>query len=176
MFEIKFLLKLFINTAKLIEKTRNDVQFVFSHAKSLEKVNLDIPYQTLKDENHELLAYSDALILASGTVALEAAMYKTPMIIAYKGPLLFYLIYLLVRNIKKACLVNIITGKEYVDEFIMFSANEKNIAKSINAILDNDEKRNKIIQGCDETIKLLDKSHCAQNVANIIFKELEGIK
>ena len=139
-FEINFLLKVFINATKLIEKSRNDVQFVFSHAASLDDKAFSVPYKKIKNENHELLAYSDALILASGTVALEAAMYETPMLIAYKGPLIFYLGYLILRNIKKACLVNIITQKDYVDEYLMFDATEKNISKGIIDLLDNKEK------------------------------------
>ena len=107
-FEIKFLLNIFIGALQLIEKSRKDVQFVFSHALSLKDDAFSIPYKKIKGENHQLLAYSDALILASGTVALEAAMYNTPMLIAYRGPIFFYLVYLLVRNIKRACLVNII--------------------------------------------------------------------
>ena len=39
-----------------------------------------ICFKVLKNKNYELLAVSDALILASGTVALEAAIYETPMI------------------------------------------------------------------------------------------------
>ena len=156
----------------MIEKSRNDVQFVFSHAKSL-KEDFDIPYMTLKDENHELLAYSDALILASGTVALEAAIYKTPMLIAYNAPLFFYLVYLLVRNIKRACLVNIITGKDYVDEYIMFRAKPENIANCINEILDNPKKRNYIIEGCEKTKEMLGQKPCALTVAKIINEELE---
>ncbi len=173
-FEIKFLLDIFINTVKLIEKSRNDVQFVFSHAQSLKDDAFKVPYKTIKGENHELLAYSDALILASGTVALEAAMYQTPMIIAYRGPLFFYLVYLLVRNIKRACLVNIITGKDYVDEFLMFDANPKKISGAINEIIDSEEKRNYIIEGCKKTKELLGNTPCAQNVAKIIYSELRG--
>lgn len=172
-FEIHFLLNIFIKAAKLIEKSRNDVQFVFSHAKSLSNSVFSVPYKEIKEDNHELLAYSDALILASGTVALEAAMYETPMIIAYKGPLFFYLIYLLVRNIKKACLVNIITKKDYVDEFLMFDAEPKKIANCINQILDNKEKRNHIIEGCKKTKELLTNLHCVEQVAQSIKKELE---
>lgn len=171
-FEIKFLLNIFIKTAKLIEKSRNDVQFVFSHANSLSDNAFKTDYKTIKNENHELLAYSDALILASGTVALEAAMYKTPMVIAYRGPLFFYLIYLLVRNIKRACLVNIITNKDYVDEFLMYDAEPKKIADTINKILDDKEKRDYIIKGCSETIEMLGKTHCVECVAQIIFEEL----
>jgi len=171
-FEIKFLLKIFIKAAQLLEKSRDDIQIVFSHAKSLSDNVFRVPYRTVRGENHELLEYSDALILASGSVALEAAMFKTPMIIAYKGPLLFYLIYLLVRNIKRACLVNIITGKDYIKEFLMYDAKAEKIADEINEILDNKEKRDYIIEGCSKTIELLDNRNCIENVANIIFKEL----
>ncbi len=174
MFEIHFLLKIFLKAVKLIQKTNPDVQFVFSHAKSLKDDAFEIPYKTLKNENHELLAYSDALILASGTVALEAAMYETPMLIAYRGPLFFYLIYLIVRNIKHACLVNIITGADYVDEYLMFDANAKQIANGVNEILNSKEKRALIIEGCKMTKKLLGTKHCVEEVAKSIKKELLG--
>ena len=176
MFEIKFLLNVFLKTVRLIEKTRNDVQFVFSHANSLSDNAFKVPYKTIKNENHQLLAYSDFLILASGTVALEASIYETPMIIAYRGPLFFYLVYLLVRNIKKACLVNIITGKDYVDEFIMFDANPNKMANAVNNILDNKEKRDYIIKGCRETKELLNKGLCAYHVASIIKNDLDEEK
>ena len=174
-FEIKFLLNIFKKAAVLLEKSRNDIQIVFSHANSLKDDAFSVPYKKIKNENHQLLAYSDALILASGTVALEAAMYKTPMLIAYKGPLFFYLIYLLVRNVKQACLVNIITKSDYVDEFLMFDAKPKKIASCINEILDNPQKRNHIIEGCEKTVELLGKTHCPEVVAKCIKNELLGV-
>lgn len=173
-FEIKFLLKIFVKAVQLIEKVRNDVQFVFSHANSLKDDAFKVPYKTIKGFNHQLLAYSDALILASGTVALEAAMYNTPMLIAYRGPLIFYLGYLIVRNIKKACLVNIITNNDYVDELLMYDATPSNISKCINEILDNNSKKEHILNGCRITKQLLGDAHCVVEVAKIIKKELVG--
>ncbi len=171
-FEIKYLLKIFLKAVKIIEKQCPDVQFVFSQAESLKKNAFSVPYKTLRGQNHQLLAYSDSLILASGTVALEAGIYETPMLIAYKGPLLFYLIYLLVRNIKKACLINIITKKDYVDEFLMYSATAKNIANCTMEILNNPLKREHILTGCKLTKQLLGETHCVYNVAKIIKDEL----
>ncbi len=172
-FEIKFLLKTFVKGLKLIEKVRNDIQFVFSHAKSLKPDAFNVEYKTINDDNHSLLAYSDALLLASGTVALEAAMYETPMIIAYKGPLFFYLVYLLVRNIKRACLVNIITNRDYVDELLMFNATPQNIKNKLLLLLDDAEKREYVIKGCQDTKRLLGNKHCVEIVANIIKNDLE---
>lgn len=173
-FEIKFLLNIFLGAAKIIEKTLQDVQIVFSHAQNLKDDAFSVPYKTIKGENHELLAYSDALILASGTVALEAAMYNTPMLIAYKGPIFFYLIYLLVRNIKRACLVNIITKNDYVDEYLMFDATEEKIAKGIIEIINNPKKRDYILKGCAKTRELIGSKHCVEEVAKIIKNELIG--
>lgn len=175
MFEIKHLMKIFLNAAKLIEKMHGDVQFVVSHAENLDEDafnGFSCPYKTIKGENHALLSVSDALILASGTVALEAALYKTPMIIAYKGPLFFYLVYLLVRSIKKACLVNIITEKDIVPEFLMFNATPEKIAGEINNILGNEKVKMLQRSGFDEVEKLLSDKHCVEEVAKIINKEL----
>ncbi len=175
MFEIKHLMKIFLNAAKLIEKMHGDVQFVVSHAENLDEDafnGFSCPYKTIKGENHALLSVSDALILASGTVALEAALYKTPMIIAYKGPLFFYLVYLLVRSIKKACLVNIITEKDIVPEFLMFNATPEKIAGEINNILGNEKVKMLQRSGFDEVERLLSDKHCVEEVAKIINKEL----
>ena len=125
--------------------------------------------------NAELLAYSDALILASGTVALEAAMYETPMLIAYRGPLFFYLVYLLVRNIKKACLVNIITNDDYIDEYLMFDATPQKIANGIEQLIYDDKKRQHTIEGCRKTKEMLNSSTCAIEVAKIISNDLRGV-
>ncbi len=173
-FEIKFLFKIFEGAAKLIEKKLKDVQFVFSHSENLPDNVFKTEYKTLKGENYALLSASDALILASGTVALEAALYKTPMIIAYRGPLFFYFIYLLVRTIDKACLVNIITKKDIVPEFLMYNATCEKISDKIIQILTDEKERNRQLQGFDEVIEKLGNSHCVEVVAKNIIEELEN--
>lgn len=174
MFEIKFLFNIFLKAVKLIENKRDDVQFVFSHASNLSKDAFRCDYKIINGENHALLSVSDALILASGTVALEAALYKTPMIIAYKGPLFFYIIYLLVRCIKKACLVNIITGKDVVPEFLMYDAKPEKIADEILNILSSDKARMLQRSGFDEVEALLSSKHCVEEAAKVIYNELNG--
>lgn len=171
-FEIKFLFNIFLEAVKIIEKSRDDVQFVFSHATNLKPDAFKCDYKIINGENQELLSVSDVLILASGTVALEAALYKTPMIIAYRGPLFFYLVYLLVRSIKKACLVNIITGRDIVPEFLMYRAKPKLIADEIINILDNEKVQMLQRSGFDETEKLLSSKHCVEEAAKVINAEL----
>ena len=170
MFEIKFLLNVFVGAVKILEKKFNDVQFVFSHASNLKKDAFSVPYKTITGENQELLSVSDCAILASGTVALECAMYETPMIIAYRGPILFYLIYLLVRQIKKACLVNIISRKDIVPEFLMFDCESKKIAKGIENIMKNPQIQ---INQLRDFKEMMSNKKCTFEVAKIINKEFE---
>ena len=115
-FELRYLANVFIKSAKELKKKHPELQICISQAPNLpddvyHKYIKDTDFKVIKGENHALLSVSDALILASGTVALEAALYKTPMIIAYRGPILLYLIYLLVRCIKMVSLPNIILNK-----------------------------------------------------------------
>ena len=99
-FELKQLMKVFIKSAENLRKNHPDLQFCISHAPNLpddvyNKYLKNTDFKVIKGENQALLSCSDALILASGTVALEACLYQVPMIIAYRGPWIFYLI----RNI-----------------------------------------------------------------------------
>ncbi len=151
-FELQQLMNIFVKTAKNLETLHSDIQFVISHAPNLsdevfDKYLKNTDYKVIKGDNQALLSVSDALILASGTVALEAAIYQTPMIIAYRGPWVFYLIYLLVRCIKMVSLPNIIAGKIIVPEIIQGNLNVSNITYEIEKILyDNTYRKNYIEQ------------------------------
>ena len=151
-FELQQLMNIFVKTAKNLETLHPDIQFVISHAPNLsdeifDKYLKNTDYKVIKGDNQALLSVSDALILASGTVALEAALYQTPMIIAYRGPWVFYLIYLLVRCIKMVSLPNIIAGKIIVPEIIQGNLNVSNITYEIEKILyDNTYRKNYIEQ------------------------------
>lgn len=139
-FELKYLMNVFIKTAQYLRKRHPELQFCISHAPNLqdkvyEKYIKKTDFKIIKGENQALLSVSDALILASGTVALEACLYQTPMIIAYRGPWLFYFIYLIVRCIKRVSLPNIIADKSIVPEIIQGDVRVSKIAYEIEKLL-----------------------------------------
>lgn len=176
-FELKNLMSVFIKSAKILKKMHPDLQFVFSQAPNIsdtkyKKYFKNCDFKVIKGENQALLSVSDALILASGTVALEAALYNTPMIIAYRGPYLFYLIYLLVRCIKRVCLANIIADKDIVPEIIEKSANSDFIAYNIEKLIYDEEARNKQIEGLKSVKALLSDKNSSLEVAKEIKREL----
>lgn len=169
-FEIKSLMTIFVKAAEILNKLHPDIQFLISHAPNLSdevfsKYMVKTNFKVIKGENQAMLSISDALILASGTVALEAALYKTPMIISYKGPALFYLIYLLVRCIDKASLPNIITRKDIVPELLQNKAKPDLIAYNIEKFLYDKEYRQENIKALGEVEDLLSDKYSAHEVA-----------
>lgn len=176
-FELKNLMPVFKDTIKRLKDRHPDLQFCMSHAPNLsseiyQKYLGECDIQIIRGENQALLSVSDALLLASGTVALEACLYKTPMIIAYKGPQLFYWIYLLVRCIKRVCLPNIIANKYIVPEILQNKVNTTNLTYEIEEIIYNPGKRQVMIEELGNVNKLLSDKNSALEVAKVIDKTL----
>ena len=177
-FELKYLANVFIKSAKDLQKKHPELQFCISHAPNLpddiyDKYIKDTDFKVIKGENQALLSVSDALILASGTVALEAALYNTPMIIAYRGPILFYWIYLIVRCIKMVSLPNIISNKLIVPELIEHNVSVHNISYNIEKLLYDKEIRQTQVDGLAGVKKLLSDKVSSVEAANAIAEELE---
>lgn len=176
-FELQQLMGVFIKSVKLLQKKHPELQFCISHAPNLSdkdynKYIKDSGIKVIKGENQALLSVSDALILASGTVALEAALYATPMIIAYRGPWLFYFIYLIVRCIKMVSLPNIISGKLIVPEIIQGNVNADNISYNIEKILYNTSYRENYIESLKGVRELLSDKVSSKEAAKEISNEL----
>lgn len=176
-FELKNLMPVFKEAVRRLKDRHSDLQFCISHAPNLsdevyEKYLGDCDIKVIKGENQALLSVSDALILASGTVALEACLYKTPMIIAYKGPQILYWLYLLVRCIKRVCLPNIIADKDIVPEILQNKATPMNIVYEIEELLYNSERREQMIKDLGRVKEQLSDKNSALEVAKVIDTEL----
>lgn len=176
-FELNNLMKTFIKSAKDLKKKHPDLQIVFSQAPSIndetfQKYYKDCDFKVIKGDNQALLSCSDSLILASGTVALEASLYNTPMIISYKGPLLFWFIYLLVRCINRVCLPNIIMNKDIVPEILELQATPSNIVYNTEKLLYDSNVRNTQIEGLKAVREKLSDKNSSLEVAKEIYREL----
>lgn len=172
-FELQNLMKTFLKSAELISKKRDDVQFVIAQADSLKddvfkKYLGESAIRVIKNDNYSLLSVSDALMLASGTVALEAALYETPMIISYKGPWIAYFVYRLVRCINRVCLPNIIMDKDIVPELLQADSNPNVISSALLKILEDADYRNSMVQDLSKVRAVLSQHESAKEVANIL--------
>lgn len=176
--ELKFLADTLIGGAKILQKKHPELQFCISHAPNLsdnvfDKYVKDADFKIIKGENQALLSVSDSLILASGTVALEAALYQVPMIIGYKGPWILYFAYLLFRCIKKVSLPNIVTNEDIVPELIQSKFTKENICYETEKLLYDKKYRNEKIEQLGHVREKLSNLYSAREVAQCIKQEIE---
>ena len=171
--ELKFLANTLIEGAKLLQKKHPELQFCISHAPNLndnvfDKYVKDTDFKVIKGENQALLSVSDSLILASGTVALEASLYQVPLIIGYGGPWIIYLAYLMFRCIKKVSLPNIVTGEDIVPELIQTKFTKENICYETERMLYDEKYRKDVIEKLGHVRAKLSDKYSAEEAASCI--------
>ena len=85
----------------------------------------------------DVLEAADVALLASGTITLEAMLYKRPMVVGYRlNPLTYLLARRLVR-VKFVSLPNLMAGRDLVPECLQSECNPERLAAEIMAWLDN---------------------------------------
>jgi lipid-A-disaccharide synthase len=81
------------------------------------------------------MAAADAVLLASGTASLEAALLKRPMVVAYRmGGLSWFLVSRLVKT-EYAALPNVLAGKALVPELLQGAATPQAMVSALQPIL-----------------------------------------
>ncbi len=96
-----------------------------------------------------VLSAAHAVLLASGTAALEAALAKCPMVVAYRvAPLTYTLVRMLgLVRIQRYSLPNVLHGETLVPEFIQHDCRAENIVPALVELLDSASARDTQRQG-----------------------------
>ncbi|OZY84441.1 lipid-A-disaccharide synthase [Cellvibrio mixtus] len=101
---------------------------------------VDYPIQLINGHSHEVMAAADVLLLASGTVALEAMLLKKPMVVAYKvAPLSFKILSWLVKT-PWISLPNLLAQKLLVPELLQDKATPEALSAAVMNYFDNPEQ------------------------------------
>lgn len=103
------------------------------------------------------MAASDAALAASGTVSLELAAAGTPMIIAHKLNFITATILRRVLRISTVTLVNLVTEKMVVPEYLQENCTAKAIYPAIRDLLCDDDVSIAQLQAGEEAMHLLGK-------------------
>ncbi len=96
--------------------------------------------------SHRMLEAADAVLVASGTAALEAALYKKPMVVGYKMPALTGMILQKKGLIRHVSLPNILLGENVVPEFLQYFCEADQISYALEDALSNDAKRANLVE------------------------------
>ena len=121
--EVRFLLPVFLQAARLLQARLPQVQFLLpvAHAGLRAQIEREAQLEglhVLQGRSHEALGACNAALVASGTATLEAALFKRPMVIAYRMPWLSWRMTQPKRLQPFVGLPNILCGEFVVPEFL----------------------------------------------------------
>ncbi len=94
-----------------------------------------------QDQKRAAFALAEAAIAASGTVSLELAAARTPMVIAYDMNWLSWQIISRMVNLSTVTLVNLVTGRNTVPEYLGPNCKPDPIAEATLSLLDDAFRR-----------------------------------
>jgi lipid-A-disaccharide synthase len=149
--EVKKLLPLFIESAKLIKNKYNYIKFNLIVAPSLDfqsmksTVEKEVDFiNVFKYGDYELMNNTDLFISASGTATFENALFGKPVVIVYKVNLISYIIGRMLINVKYIGMPNILLGEGANPELIQNRATPVNIFMEARKFIENKEKYKKV--------------------------------
>jgi len=152
--EVREMGELFVATAKLvIEQIPNahflvplvsrETRVIFEEALYHQQAEA-LPITILFGHAHMAMTAADAVLVASGTATLEAALLKRPMVISYKMPRISAWIMRRKAHLPYIGLPNILAGEFVVPELLQEEANAENLAQALCNQLQDKEVRGRL--------------------------------
>lgn len=148
--EIKLLAPLFIKAAEICRERKPDLQFILSAASDAryEQLSLLLEKNEMlrhaihlsKGEAKTVIAASDVVLAASGTVTLEVLLVNRPLVVAYAmAPFTWWLAERLIDT-PYCSLPNLLANRTLVPEFLQEKATPEALANAILEWLDHPER------------------------------------
>jgi lipid-A-disaccharide synthase len=91
----------------------------------------DVPLQIIAGQSHVAIAAADAVLVASGTATLEVALFKKPMVIAYKMMSASWHVMRRMAYLPWVGLPNILAKEFLVPEFLQDAATSGALADAL---------------------------------------------
>tara|TARA_Y100000782_G_scaffold66209_1_gene72074 strand:+ start:13 stop:1191 length:1179 start_codon:yes stop_codon:yes gene_type:complete len=129
--ELRKLGRVFLETAAWCLERQPELQFIMPCASPerrlqmeaiMAETGLELPLTLYDGKAHEVLAASDAVLIASGTATLEAMLFKRPMVVAYRMAGLTFRILKRLVKVGHVSLPNLLAGREVAPEFLQDAA------------------------------------------------------
>lgn len=129
----------------------------------------------LFQQTYPLLQHSDAALVTSGTATLETALFRVPQVVCYYVPAgrLASFIFRHFFHTPYISLVNLISGKEVVQELFGARFSEENITTELKRIIHDKTYRETMLQNYDEMIRILGKPGASARTAELIVKRIK---
>ena len=135
----------FVNAAKRLHESLGEVRFVVPMAsrqtKELFEAALhrngaaELPLTLMFGHSHEALAAADVALVGSGTATLEAALFKTPMVITYRQSPVTWALMKRMLYLPWIGLPNILAREFLCDELVQEQATPEKLAAALLSLL-----------------------------------------
>ena len=132
------------------------------------------PVKIMFGKTYPLLYHSEAALVTSGTATLETALFRVPQTVCYYTPMgkLASFIFKYLFPIHYISLVNLIAGKEVVQELFGVRFTAKQLQFELERLLHDSEYRQTMQGNYDEVIRILGSSGASQRAAMLIYSYL----
>jgi lipid-A-disaccharide synthase len=155
-----------------------DHQFVIAAAPSIEHdyYNKFIEGHKVKvvfNQTYDVLQYSSAALVTSGTATLEAALFNVPQVVCYRAGNLTYFIAKQFIKIEYASLVNLIMDYEVVRELIQFDMTTEMLKNELDKILFDTDSRKRILDAYKKLREVLGGTGASERVASLVYNYLQ---
>ncbi|HEU4923673.1 MAG TPA: lipid-A-disaccharide synthase [Burkholderiales bacterium] len=132
----------------------------------------DLPLTLLFGHSHEALAAADLALVASGTATLEAALFKTPMVITYRQSPITWALMRRMFYLPYVGLPNVLAGEKLVPELLQDEANPAALAGALLKLLRDTDAQRRQIDRFHEFHHLL-RQRAAEKAADTILEVLK---
>jgi lipid-A-disaccharide synthase len=152
--EVKAMASLFVKTARSLLELKPHAQFLVPLVSRETRILFEealyrdapdgLPLTILYGHARDAMVAADAVLVASGTATLEAALLKRPMVITYKLPNTTYWIAKRRIYLPFVGLPNVLAGEFIVPELLQDAATPASLTEAMVRILDDKDARQQL--------------------------------
>lgn len=180
--EIEKMWPLFLNAARLIQKSYPDAAFALPKPAGLSYENYggitpEDPFFFVEAPAYDLRKLCDMAWVKSGTGTLETALLKTPLVVVYKAAALTGFLAKRLLKVKNVSLINLLSGRKVVTELLQEKATPEALVEETNRLLDNKTIRNQQLHAFEKIKQSISRPpRASRNAAKEILKLLAAAK
>ncbi|EGQ7935678.1 lipid-A-disaccharide synthase [Vibrio vulnificus] len=147
--ELKMLSQPFIETCKKLKQVFPDLGFVVALVNQKRREQFEqawkeyapeLDFKLVDDTARNVITASDAVMLASGTVALECMLLKRPMVVGYKVNAFTAFLAKRLLKTQYVSLPNILSDSELVKEYLQEACTPENLFAEVSNLLASDNQ------------------------------------
>ncbi|MCU4675731.1 lipid-A-disaccharide synthase [Catenovulum sp. 2E275] len=175
--EVELLSPVFAQTCALLNQKYPHFKFITACVNDKRKAELqaamaefapDVELIYVDNQSRDVMAASKAIMIASGTATLEAALIKRPMVACYKFKALSYFIFKRMVKVKFFSLPNLVADQAVIPELLQDQLTPQSLLAAIESVLKHSEQMQQSFTEIHQTLKQNAGEQAAQAIEELL--------